>query len=189
MQTAANAFGAIDIRINAADLGDFGPFERMSLDSGTDCRVNLIGAMHSTHATLPQMPGRAGRRGSIIAKGSIGIPFRARPGPDLRGLSRLTSVAAHAGDRRHMSAQHPGKPAPLLLWRPVAQREPGQDGWMVWRAEALQRFGILHHLQHLEEARGADARRPHGLSRASSPTADSPRRLPPLSWPGRGSRV
>jgi hypothetical protein len=180
MQTAADAFGAI----NAADLGDFGAFEMMSLDSGTDCRLDLIGAMHSTHATLPQMPGRAGRRGSIIAKGSIGIPLphAARSGP-------ARSVAAHAGDRRHMSAQHPGKLAPLLLWRSVAQREPGQGGWMVWRAEALQRFGILHHLQHLEEARGADARRPHGLSKASPPTANSPRRLPPLSWPGRESRV
>jgi short-subunit dehydrogenase len=64
--------------VNAADLGHFDPFEVMSLDSGMACRVNLIGAMHGTHAILPEMPGRAGRRGSIIAKGSIGIPPSAR---------------------------------------------------------------------------------------------------------------
>jgi NAD(P)-dependent dehydrogenase (short-subunit alcohol dehydrogenase family) len=63
-------FGTIDVLVNSAGYGHFGPFEEASADDvARQFDVNLFGSMHVTRAMLPVM--RSKRAGRIFNISSI----------------------------------------------------------------------------------------------------------------------
>jgi len=67
---AAARFGTVDVLVNNAGYGHFGPFEEASAqDVAKQFDVNLFGAMHVTRALLPIL--RAGKDGRIFNISSI----------------------------------------------------------------------------------------------------------------------
>lgn len=105
VESAVNTFGGIDVWINNAGTGVFGPFERaeISLHRAT-LEVNLIGAVHGAHAVLPVF--RRQGRGILINNISLGgwapTPYAAAYTASKFGLRGFT-----ASLRQEMGA-HPG---------------------------------------------------------------------------------
>lgn len=102
-QAAARASGdgGVDVWINMAGLGAFGPFERIPIEvQARTVEVNLIGAMNGAHAVLPYML-RHGRRGQgvIVNMASIGArlpqPFAAAYTASKFGLAGFTDSLRH----------------------------------------------------------------------------------------------
>lgn len=96
-QAAVDRFGKIDVWINMAGLGAFGPFEKIPIEvQARLVVVNLIGAMNGAHAALPHMLGQAGGRGIIINMASIGAripqPFAAAYTASKFGLAGFTDA-------------------------------------------------------------------------------------------------
>lgn len=70
VSAALAEFGAIDVLVNNAGYGHFGPFEEAGPDDiATQFDVNLFGAMHVTRAVLPEM--RRNKSGRIFNISSI----------------------------------------------------------------------------------------------------------------------
>ena len=70
VKAAISKFGAVDVLVNNAGYGHFGPFEEASVDDVTkQFNVNLFGAMHVTRAVLPEM--RSKKSGRIYNISSI----------------------------------------------------------------------------------------------------------------------
>jgi short-subunit dehydrogenase len=99
-QAAVDRFGNIDVWINMAGLGAFGPFETIPMEVQAQLvRVNLTGAMNGAHAALPHMLRQAGGRGVIINMASIGaripLPFAAAYTASKFGLAGFTDALRH----------------------------------------------------------------------------------------------
>ncbi len=70
VEAAVKMFGRIDVLVNNAGFGQFGPFEEASPEEvETQFRVNVFGTMHVTRAILPTM--RAQKSGRIFNLSSI----------------------------------------------------------------------------------------------------------------------
>ncbi|GGC66342.1 short-chain dehydrogenase [Siccirubricoccus deserti] len=92
-RAAVEAFGGIDIWVNMAGLGAFGPFEAIPIEvQARLVAVNLVGAMNGAHAALPHMLRR--NRGVIVNMASIGAripqPFTAAYTASKFGLAGFT---------------------------------------------------------------------------------------------------
>jgi NAD(P)-dependent dehydrogenase (short-subunit alcohol dehydrogenase family) len=73
-EAAAFAFGGIDVWVNNAGTSLWGPFEEIPLESQARLiELNLLAAIHGSHAALPHFFDRDGR-GVIINVSSIGGP-------------------------------------------------------------------------------------------------------------------
>ncbi|MDQ3794537.1 MAG: SDR family NAD(P)-dependent oxidoreductase [Actinomycetota bacterium] len=102
---AASAFGGIDVWVNNAGTSMWGPFEEIPLESQARLiEVNLLGAIHGSHATLPHFFDREGR-GVIINVSSIfgrvPMPWAASYSASKFGLAGFTEalraeLAAHS---------------------------------------------------------------------------------------------
>jgi NAD(P)-dependent dehydrogenase (short-subunit alcohol dehydrogenase family) len=70
VKAAITKFGTVDVLVNNAGYGHFGPFEEASAeDVAKQFDVNLFGAMHVTRAVLPEM--RRKRNGRVFNISSI----------------------------------------------------------------------------------------------------------------------
>jgi NAD(P)-dependent dehydrogenase (short-subunit alcohol dehydrogenase family) len=70
VEAAVKRFGQIDVLVNNAGFGHFGPFEEASPEEvETQFRVNVFGTMHVTRAVLPTMRGQ--KSGRIFNLSSI----------------------------------------------------------------------------------------------------------------------
>jgi len=70
VKAAISKFGTVDVLVNNAGYGHFGPFEEASAkDVVAQFDVNLFGAMHVTHAVLPEM--RRKKSGRVFNISSI----------------------------------------------------------------------------------------------------------------------
>ncbi|HEY0307779.1 MAG TPA: oxidoreductase [Acidobacteriaceae bacterium] len=70
VKAAISKFGTVDVLVNNAGYGHFGPFEEASAeDVAKQFDVNLFGAMHVTRAVLPEM--RRKKSGRIFNISSI----------------------------------------------------------------------------------------------------------------------
>jgi NAD(P)-dependent dehydrogenase (short-subunit alcohol dehydrogenase family) len=70
VEAAVKMFGQIDVLVNNAGYGQFGPFEEASQEEvETQFRVNVFGTMHVTRAVLPTM--RAQKSGRIFNISSV----------------------------------------------------------------------------------------------------------------------
>jgi NAD(P)-dependent dehydrogenase (short-subunit alcohol dehydrogenase family) len=102
---AASAFGGIDVWVNNAGTSMWGPFEEIPLESQARLiEVNLLGAIHGSHAALPHFFDREGR-GVIINVSSIfgrvPMPWAASYSASKFGLAGFTEalraeLAAHS---------------------------------------------------------------------------------------------
>ncbi|PSL44632.1 NADP-dependent 3-hydroxy acid dehydrogenase YdfG [Chitinophaga niastensis] len=99
IETAVGAIiqeqGHIDVLINNAGLGLIGPSEYLSLsDVAKVMDVNVLGALRSIQAVLPQM--RSQKSGLIINISSIasenGLPYRAAYSASKASLDRITEA-------------------------------------------------------------------------------------------------
>lgn len=101
--TADTTFGGIDVWINNAGTGVFGPFQDAPLDlHRRTVEVNLFGAMHGAYAVLPRFLER--RRGILVNMVSLGgwapAPFAAAYTASKFGL-RGFSASLRQELRRH----------------------------------------------------------------------------------------
>ncbi len=70
VKAAISKFGTVEVLVNNAGYGHFGPFEEASVDDvAKQFDVNLFGAMHVTRAVLPEM--RRKKSGRIFNISSI----------------------------------------------------------------------------------------------------------------------
>jgi NAD(P)-dependent dehydrogenase (short-subunit alcohol dehydrogenase family) len=70
VKAAVAKFGTVDVLVNNAGYGHFGPFEEASVeDVAKQFDVNLFGAMHVTRAVLPEM--RVRKSGRVFNISSI----------------------------------------------------------------------------------------------------------------------
>jgi NAD(P)-dependent dehydrogenase (short-subunit alcohol dehydrogenase family) len=70
VKAAISRFGTVDVLVNNAGYGHFGPFEEASADDvAKQFDVNVFGAMHVTRAVLPEM--RRKKSGRIFNIASI----------------------------------------------------------------------------------------------------------------------
>ncbi|MBE7197389.1 MAG: SDR family oxidoreductase [Parafilimonas terrae] len=103
---AARAFGGIEVWINNAGAGVFGPFLDAPLDLHRETiAINLLGAVHGAYASLPHFE-RQGR-GTLINTVSMGgwapTPFAAAYTASKFGLRGFSaSLRQELGRRRHI---------------------------------------------------------------------------------------
>jgi NAD(P)-dependent dehydrogenase (short-subunit alcohol dehydrogenase family) len=93
---AASAFGGIDVWVNNAGTSMWGPFEDIPLESQAHLiELNLLGAIHGSHAALPHLFDRGGR-GVIINVSSIfgrvPMPWAASYSASKAGLAGFTDA-------------------------------------------------------------------------------------------------
>jgi NAD(P)-dependent dehydrogenase (short-subunit alcohol dehydrogenase family) len=103
---ATSAFGGIDVWVNNAGTSMWGPFEEIPVESQARLiELNLLGAIHGSHAALPHFFDRGGR-GVIInvssVFGRVPMPWAATYSASKAGLAGFTEalrfeLASHSG--------------------------------------------------------------------------------------------
>ncbi len=94
--SAASAFGGIDVWVNNAGTSMWGPFEEIPLESQARLiELNLLGAIYGSHAALPHFFDRGGR-GVIInvssISGRVPMPWAASYTASKAGLAGFTEA-------------------------------------------------------------------------------------------------
>jgi NAD(P)-dependent dehydrogenase (short-subunit alcohol dehydrogenase family) len=94
--SAASAFGGIDVWVNNAGTSMWGPFEEIPLESQARLiELNLLGAIYGSHAALPHFFDRDGR-GVIVNVSSIfgrvPMPWAASYSASKAGLAGFTEA-------------------------------------------------------------------------------------------------
>ena len=97
-EAAIDTFGRIDVWVNMAGIGAFGPFEAIPIELQVrSIEVNLIGAMNGAHAVLPHMLQRD--HGVIVNMislgGRIAQPFATAYSASKFGLAGFTDALRH----------------------------------------------------------------------------------------------
>src|SRR5215213_5193989 len=93
---AASAFGGIDVWVNNAGTSMWGPFEEIPLESQVRLiELNLLGAIHGSHAVLPHFFDRGG--GGVIINvssifGRVPMPWAASYSASKAGLASFTEA-------------------------------------------------------------------------------------------------
>ena len=93
---AASAFGGIDVWVNNAGTSMWGPFEEIPLESQVRLiELNLLGAIHGSHAVLPHFFDRGG--GGVIINvssifGRVPMPWAASYSASKAGLAGFTEA-------------------------------------------------------------------------------------------------